>query len=75
MTLEPVMDAGEDADVTIPKDFDPGSIRLTGNVAGSPPFHGVLRHHGWRVASLNLPKLPGDAKDVMVLAPAEVEVR
>jgi hypothetical protein len=75
LVLEPVMDAGEDADVTIPKDFDPGAIRLTGNVAGAPPFHGVLRHHGWRVASLNLPMLPGDAKSASVLAPAEVEVR
>jgi hypothetical protein len=75
LTLEPVMDAAEDAEVTIPKDFDPGAIRLTGNVAGAPPFHGVLRHHGWRVSVLNLPKPTGNAHDASILAPAEVEVR
>ena len=72
---EIVADAGEDADVTIPKDFDPGAIRLTGNVAGAPPFHGVLRHHGWRVSGLNLPRPTGGVMDASVLAPAEVEVR
>lgn len=75
LVLEPVLNEGEDAEVTVPKDFDSGAIRLTGNVAGAPPFHGVLRHHGWRVASLNLPKLAGDANGASVVAPAEVEVR
>lgn len=75
LVLEPVMDGVEEAEVTIPKDFDSGAIRLTGNVTGAPPFHGVLRHHGWRVASVNLPMFPGDATGGSVIAPAEVEVR
>jgi len=52
---------------------DPQSIKLTGNVQGEPPYCGVLRHRGWRVERLELPRaLPGH--DFRVLAPAEVEL-
>ncbi len=54
--------------------FDAGAIRLTGNVKGDPPFKGVLRHRGWRVVKLDLPKLTAEQKDQWVVAPAEVEV-
>lgn len=74
LTVEPVMGAAEDAEVTVPADFDPAEIRLTGNVRGTPPFRGVLKHHGWRVRSVQLPALPGTRQDSAVLAPAEVEI-
>ena len=74
LTVSPILPGQEDSDVTIPVDFDPASIRLTGNVQGSPPFRGVLRHHGWRVEAVNLPVLPGARDDSSVLAPAEVEI-
>ena len=48
--------------VTVRPDFDPAAIRLTGNVAGSPPFRGVLKHHGWRVKSVQLPGVPPSAR-------------
>jgi hypothetical protein len=73
-TVEPVLDVPEDSEVPVPADFDPASIRLLGNVAGSPPFRGRLKHHGWRVKSVHLPSLPGARDDSTVLAPAEVEV-
>lgn len=74
LSLEPVMSGPEESPVTVPADFDPATIRLTGNVAGSPPFKGVLKHHGWRVKSVHLPALPGARDESSVLAPAEVEI-
>lgn len=73
-TLEPVLPAAEDAPVTVPADFDPAAIRLIGNVNGAPPFHGVLKHHGWRVKAVRLPALPATRDETSVLAPAEVEL-
>jgi hypothetical protein len=48
-------------------------VKLVGNVAGSAPFRGVLRHRGWRVDELRLPKLVG-AHDPKVVAQAELEL-
>jgi hypothetical protein len=74
LTIEPVMNAAEEERVTIAADFDPAAIRLIGNVNGAPPFHGVLKHHGWRVKSVHFPVLPGARDDSSVLSPAEVEI-
>jgi len=60
--------------VTVAPDFDPAAIRLIGNVNGSPPFRGVLKHHGWRVKAVHLPVLPAARDDTSVLSPAEVEI-
>jgi hypothetical protein len=75
LTVSPILPGDEESEVTIAPDFDPASIRLTGNVQGSPPFRGVLKHHGWRVKEVHLPALPGARDDSSVLAPAEVEIR
>jgi hypothetical protein len=48
-------------------------VKLVGNVAGSAPFRGILRHRGWRVEQLTLPKLVG-SHDAQVVAPAELEL-
>jgi hypothetical protein len=74
LTVSPILPGDEESEVTIAPDFDPASIRLTGNVQGSPPFRGVLKHHGWRVKEVHLPALPGARDDSSVLAPAEVEI-
>jgi hypothetical protein len=73
LTIEAVMPGEEDDKVKVPDGFDPGEIRLVGEVRGEPPFDGVLRHHGWRVTDTRLPKL-SEGIDRRVLAPAEVEV-
>ncbi len=70
---EPVMDQEEGAAVEVPVDFDPGIIKLTGNVVGEPPFSGILRHKGWQVGKMNLPTLSG-RQNAEIIAPAEVEV-
>ena len=74
LTVSPILPGLEESEVTISPDFDPASIRLTGNVQGSPPFRGVLKHHGWRVEAVHLPVLPGARDESSVLAPAEVEI-
>jgi Domain of unknown function (DUF2760) len=48
-------------------------VKLVGNVAGSAPFRGILRHRGWRVEQLELPTLIG-AYDARLVAPAELEL-
>jgi hypothetical protein len=73
LELKPVMDQEEDSEVTVPANFDPISIKLTGNVVGSPPFKGILRHRGWRAGRLELPTLSGDP-DPQIVSPAEVEI-
>jgi hypothetical protein len=72
LALEPVLRGTEGETVTVEAGFDPGAIRLTGNVQGAPPFRGVLRHGGWRVTQATLPERRG--QDPRVLAPAEVEI-
>jgi hypothetical protein len=73
LTLEPVLKDSEGAAVTVPTGFNAEQIRLTGNVAGQPPFRGTLKHHGWVATSVRLPALSA-ALDPRVLAPAEVEL-
>jgi uncharacterized protein DUF2760 len=72
VTLEPVLPGREDERVTVPTGFEPASVRLTGNVHGSPPFTGTLRHGGWRVTSITIPARTG--LDPKIVAPAEVEI-
>jgi hypothetical protein len=70
-TMEPVRREPQGSAVSIPGGFNPGQIRLTGNVMGNPPFKGVLRHHGWKVTQIKMPPPSGDAT---ILAPARVEL-
>ncbi len=74
LTVTPVFPGEDESEVVVPPDFDPASIRLTGNVAGGPPFRGILKHHGWRVEAVHLPAIPGARDDSAILAPAEVEI-
>lgn len=48
-------------------------VKLVGNVAGSAPYRGVLRHRGWRVEELTLPRSIG-AHDPKLVAAAELEL-
>jgi hypothetical protein len=73
LVLEPVMPEAEGATLSVPAGFDAQRIRLTGNIAGQPPFRGTLKHHGWQVAAMRLPAPPATL-DLRILAPAEVEL-
>ncbi len=72
VVFEPVLRAAEGETVTLEPGFDAAAIRLTGNVAGEPPFRGVLRHAGWRVVRGTFPARRGH--DLNLIAPAEVEI-
>ena len=72
--LEPIFTEAEGTTVTVQPAFDTRAVRLTGDVVGEPPFKGALRHRGWRVASLDLPKQVSGSDKAMIVAAAEVEV-
>lgn len=72
LEIKPVRDEREGGPVTLDA-VDASAVKLVGNVSGSAPFRGTLRHRGWRVESVRLPKLV-DGYDPRVLAPAEVEL-
>jgi hypothetical protein len=72
-TLRPVREEAEGSRITLPDGFDATAIRLTGNVVGQAPFNGNIRHRGWKVEQVRLPKL-AKAHDASVIAPAEVEL-
>ncbi len=69
-----VLDKDEGEEITIEDGFDIDSIKLTGNVAGNPPFMGIVRHSGWKAGKLDIPKL-SDVKDATIIVPAEVEIQ
>jgi hypothetical protein len=71
--FEPAAKEAEGAQVNLPKGFDPQRWRLTGNVAGQPPFRGTLRHHGWVARQVRMPA-PPESLDPRIVAPAEVEL-
>jgi hypothetical protein len=73
LALEPVLKQAEGDSVSVPAGFDAQRIRLTGKVAGRPPFRGALKHHGWVTTAVRLPKV-SETLDPRVLAPAEVEL-
>ncbi len=73
LSIEPVLDGTEGDTVTVPEDFDPSAVRLTGNVSGAAPFRGELRHAGWMAASVTLPEQP-KGQNPQIIAPAEVEI-
>lgn len=73
ITIEPVMTDPEGSEIRVQEGFDASVIRLTGNVAGSPPFKGTLRHNGWRVSKTGLPSLP-ENQNLSIIEPAEVEM-
>ncbi|WNG56023.1 DUF2760 domain-containing protein [Archangium gephyra] len=73
LTLEPVLPQSEGDRVDVAAGFDAQRIRLTGNVAGQPPYNGALKHHGWVTTAVKFPST-SPAMDPRVLSPAEVEL-
>jgi hypothetical protein len=71
-SLTPVLDLEEGSAVSVERDNEPSRIKVVGNITGTPPHRGVLRHRGWEVARISLPPLPATGR--AVVAPAEVEI-
>lgn len=74
VTLEPIIASEEDSPVTVEAGFNPASIKLVGNVTGTAPMRGLLRHRGWRATEVKLPPLTAQPAGRSVIAPAEVEI-
>jgi uncharacterized protein DUF2760 len=72
--LKEIEAAGEGATIEMTDGFDPGRIRLSGNVT-RPPFRGRLCHHGWQATRCELPEWNGDEGSRLVIAPAEIEIK
>lgn len=72
LTLTPVIDGVEGTPIRITAP-DPNAIKLLGNVPADAKkaTQGILRHKGWKVESVDLPKL---TNNLTVLAPAEIEI-
>ena len=73
--LQPVHAQREGAEVEVPAGFDAGRYRLTGNVAGEPPFRGQMVHHGWEAGQCKLPTWSGTPAAARIIAPVEVELK
>ncbi|WP_437721942.1 DUF2760 domain-containing protein [Sorangium sp. So ce861] len=71
--LAPVRREEEGVQVTLEAGYSPSEVKLIGNVSGSAPYRGVLRHRGWRADELSLPT-PVAGHDASIIAPAEVEL-
>ena len=72
--LAPIRAEDEGARVTVTEgETQSGAVKLTGNVAGKPPFTGALRHRGIRATDLRVPSV-SSGHDAQVIAPAEVEL-
>lgn len=71
--LEPVRSEDEGAKVVLPAAARPAEVKLTGNVSGTGPYTGTLRHRGWRAVEIKLPTAIA-GHDAFVVAQAEVEL-
>jgi hypothetical protein len=72
VTLRPVIDAVEGTPAKV-ESRDPNTVKLLGNVpADGKASQGILRHKGWRVEKVDLPKVT--SQSVSVLMPAEIEI-
>jgi len=71
VTLEPIRREEEGAKVTL--ETSPAEVKLTGNVQGTGPYAGTLRHRGWRAVEIKLPTAVA-GHDARIVAQAEVEL-
>ena len=72
VTLEPVVDEEEGKTTTVERGAEAARIKVVGNIAGAPPFRGIVRHRGWEATRVELPPLGASGRTIV--APAEVEV-
>jgi hypothetical protein len=71
-TLQPVIDGVEGTYTKTPTG-SPEIVKFVGNVPAGVPQGGVLRHKGWRTATVRLPPV-NRKQDMNILAPAEIEI-
>jgi hypothetical protein len=72
VTVAPVLGDPEGATVRVDGNADAARMKVVGNLAGSPPYAGVVRHRGWEATRVDLPPLATASRTI--IAPAEIEV-
>jgi len=72
-SFTPIRSEEEESQVTVAEGFNPSEVKLIGNVLGSAPYRGILVHAGWKISSVNLPKL-AQGHNANIVAAAEVEL-
>ncbi len=72
--LKPAVSEEEGTVVELASGFDAARYRLTGAVAGQPPFRGKIVHPGWEATKCELPVWTGGKESKRIVAPAEVEI-
>lgn len=73
LEVKAIREEEEGSAVKLEGDYDKAANKLTGDVKGSAPFKGTLRHKGWRAVGAKLPT-PTKGDEPTVLCPAEVEL-
>lgn len=71
----PAVPTAEGAPLKVEQGYDPGRIRLTGQVSGTAPWQGTVAHPGWEAKRCDLPEWTGTPAAERVIAPAEIEIR
>jgi hypothetical protein len=71
-----VREESEGSTVQVAAGYAADEYRLLGRISGPAPFSGVLVHHGWKTAAVNLPRiLQSSTERLPAIAPAEVELK
>lgn len=73
--LRPVTEQTEGSSLEVAEGFDAARYKLTGNVAGKPPFRGTVAHHGWQATKCELPAWTGSEAAQTIVAPIELEIK
>ncbi len=73
--LKSVVSQEEGTMFEVTADAETARVRLIGNVPESRPVKGELVHAGWQATQCELPQWTGVDASMLIIAPAEVEVR
>lgn len=73
--LRPATQEAEGSPLEVAEGFDAARYKLTGNVAGKPPFRGTVAHHGWQATKCELPAWTGSEAAQTIVAPIELEIK
>lgn len=73
VSLQSIRNEPEGSKITVEAKASSTDVKFVGHVVGTGPYHGVLRHRGWRVEKITLPTAL-NKQDLHVLAAAEVEL-
>lgn len=72
-SFKPVRGEAEGTTITLSKGFDAERNRLVGNVVENQEYRGTLKHGGWEITEVRLPRLQ-TGTNPKIVTPAEIEI-